>query len=55
MFLTDKTTMANREILRAGMAKVYSFRPNVKYEKEFIRTKNEAKANRVGFWDGYFG
>ena len=55
VFLTDKTTMANREILRAGMAKVYSFRPNVKYEKEFIRTKNEAKANRVGFWDGYFG
>ena len=55
VFLTDKTTMANREILRAGMAKVYSFRPNVKYEKEFIRIQNEAKANRVGFWDGYFG
>ena len=54
VFMEDKTTMANREILRAGMAKTYFIRPNVKYETDFIRIQNEAKRDRVGFWDGYF-
>ena len=55
VFLNDKTTMANREILRAGMAKVYMFRPNTKYEQDFLKVQSEARMNRVGFWDGYFG
>ena len=46
--------MANREILRAGMAKVYSFKPNVKYEREFIKIQNEAKMNRTGLWGTYY-
>ena len=54
VFMEDKTTMANREILRAGMAKVYSFKPNVKYEREFIKIQNEAKMNRTGLWGTYY-
>ncbi len=54
VFMEDKTTMANREILRAGMAKVYSFKPNVKYEREFIKIQNEAKINQTGLWGTYY-
>lgn len=54
VFLEDKATMANREILRAGMAKVYSFKPNVKYEREFINIQNEARMNQIGLWGTYY-
>ena len=54
VFMEDKTTMANREILRAGMAKVYSFKPNVKYEREFLKIQNEAKINQTGLWGTYY-
>ena len=54
VFLEDKATMANREILRAGMAKVYSFPPNVKYESEFLKIQNEARINQTGLWGSYY-
>jgi micrococcal nuclease len=47
---TDNGMMANEELLREGLATVYTFPPNTKYYKRFLEAQEEAKNNKRGMW-----
>lgn len=42
--------MVNLELVREGLATVYTFPPNTKYYEEFIRVQEDARASRKGLW-----
>lgn len=46
------TKMVNVEILRQGVATVYTVPPNVKYVDVLIAAQNEAQAAGLGIWGG---
>lgn len=50
VYLGDK--MVNKELLIAGMAKVATFPPNVKYVEEFRALEKTARDSKVGIWKG---
>ncbi|NQT47084.1 MAG: thermonuclease family protein [Candidatus Omnitrophica bacterium] len=43
-------TFVNAELVREGYAKVYTFPPNVKYNKLFLSLQREARKNKRGLW-----
>ncbi|MBI2900967.1 MAG: thermonuclease family protein [Planctomycetes bacterium] len=49
----DREVMVNAEIVRAGLAYVYTFPPNVRYADEFLACQREARAAGRGFWKDY--
>lgn len=51
VFLSDKVTMVEDELLRNGMAEVMTIEPNSKYAAHFEELENQAKRNRIGFWN----
>ncbi len=46
----DKEVLAQAEILRQGLAYLYTFPPNVKYIDTFVSALKEAKESRRGIW-----
>ena len=46
-------TMANEELLRLGLATLYTLPPNVKYTNTFQAALDEAKAAQRGMWAEY--
>ncbi len=46
----DKEVLAQVEILRQGLAYLYTFPPNVKYVDTLVAALKEAKENRRGIW-----
>lgn len=50
VYIGDK--MVNKELLTAGMAKVATFPPNVKYVEEFKALEKTAQKAKVGIWEG---
>lgn len=43
--------MANRIMVKEGMAKALPVTPNTKYERRFDQDQNEAKKMKKGFWN----
>jgi endonuclease YncB( thermonuclease family) len=46
----DKEVLAQAELLRQGLAYLYTFPPNVKYVDTLVAALKEAKENRRGIW-----
>lgn len=46
----DKEVLAQAELLRQGLAYLYTFPPNVKYIDTLVAALKEAKENRRGIW-----
>lgn len=46
----DEQTMVNARILEDGYAKVYTIKPNDKYEDYFLRLEEEARSGNAGLW-----
>jgi micrococcal nuclease len=44
--------MVNAEIVREGLAMLYTYPPNVKYTKKFLEAQKEARDNKRGLWTG---
>lgn len=42
--------MFNKALLKAGMASVYTYPPDVKYAEEFMELEKEARKNKIGLW-----
>lgn len=42
--------MFNQTLLREGLAKAKTYPPNDKYEEDFLKIQEEAKANNRGLW-----
>ena len=42
--------MLNAELLKAGLAQVYTVPPNVRYAEEFLRWQRQARQARAGLW-----
>lgn len=51
VYLSDKVTMVEEELLRNGMAEVMTIEPNSKYALLFEKLEAEARENKVGFWN----
>lgn len=49
------STMANAELLRQGLATLYTVPPNVKYADLFTSAQNEARAAGRGIWEAPAG
>jgi len=47
---TDNDVMANLELVRKGLATIYTFPPNVKYMDAFLEAQEEARRNKSGMW-----
>lgn len=45
--------MVNAYLLKEGYAQVYTFPPNVKYEKYFLKLQKEARENNKGLWGNF--
>lgn len=55
MFIGDDEVWAQQEMLRAGLARVYSFADNRSCLEELYRTEAVARAERAGIWaDPYY-
>lgn len=50
VYLDDKTTMVQDELLRNGLAEVMTVLPNSKYAAHFEEIEKQARKNKVGFW-----
>lgn len=46
----DKEVFAQAELLKNGLAYLYTFPPNVKYTKVLVEALKSARANRRGVW-----
>jgi len=44
--------MVNIEMVRQGLAMIYTYPPNVKYSKMFLDFQREAKDSKIGLWAG---
>jgi micrococcal nuclease len=44
--------MVNAEILKEGLAMIYTYPPNVKYSKTLLEAQREARDNKKGIWTG---
>ena len=47
-------TMVNLELVRQGLANIYTVPPNVKYEEQFLAAEREARQAERGLWDSEF-
>ncbi|MFH0877164.1 MAG: thermonuclease family protein [Candidatus Omnitrophota bacterium] len=45
-----REVMVQEELLRQGLAYLYTFSPNIKYVDRLVAALNEAKRKRVGLW-----
>ncbi|MFA5389245.1 MAG: thermonuclease family protein [Candidatus Omnitrophota bacterium] len=50
VYIEDK--MANIEIVKEGLAMIYTYPPNIKYSQDFLDAQKEAKDNERGLWAG---
>jgi micrococcal nuclease len=48
VYIGDK--MANIEMIREGLAMIYTYPPNVKYSQRFLNAQKEARDNKKGLW-----
>lgn len=48
VYIGDK--MVNIEMVREGLAMIYTYPPNVKYSKRFLDAQKEARNNKKGLW-----
>jgi micrococcal nuclease len=44
--------MVNAEIVREGLAMIYTYPPNVRYVEKFLEAQKEARDNKKGLWLG---
>jgi len=44
--------MVNVEMVREGLAMIYTYPPNVKYSQKFLDAQKEARDNKKGLWAG---
>ncbi len=51
----DDNVMINSELLRQGLAVLYTFPPNVKYMDLLLEAQNEARRNKRGLWGSLKG
>jgi micrococcal nuclease len=49
-YIHSDGVMVNLELVREGLATVYTFPPNIKYYEELIRAQDHARAGRKGLW-----
>lgn len=42
--------MVNLELVKAGLARVYTFPPNVRYAQRFMAAQKEARSRKAGMW-----
>lgn len=55
IYLEDKVTMVQDELLKAGMAQTLTIQPNSKYASRFHELQVEARESGAGFWrTGFF-
>lgn len=55
VYLSDKKTMVNREMVERGYARVVLYEPNSKYYSDLSRLEDIARFKRNGLWGtGYF-
>ena len=50
----DEQTMLQEELLKNGLATVYTVQPNSKYSDEFFKIQKTARENNIGFWETKF-
>lgn len=50
VYLKDKTWL-NGEMVKLGMAHVYTFAPNFKYAKELNQLEQQARQQKLGIWN----
>ena len=56
IYMSDKETMVQKELLKAGLATTMTIQPNSKYANQFYAIQVEARENQKGFWEtGFFG
>lgn len=48
VYIEDK--MVNLEMVRQGLAMIYTYPPNVKYSQRFLDAQREARDNKRGLW-----
>ncbi|MDO8602815.1 MAG: thermonuclease family protein [Candidatus Omnitrophota bacterium] len=48
VYIEDK--MVNVEIVREGLAMIYTYPPNVRYSQKFLDAQREARDNKRGLW-----
>lgn len=48
VYIEDK--MVNIEMVRQGLAMIYTYPPNVKYSQRFLDAQREARDNKTGLW-----
>jgi endonuclease YncB( thermonuclease family) len=49
----DEEIFLNSELLKEGYAVLYTYPPNTKHVKEFIKAQREAREKGQGLWGGY--
>lgn len=49
----DREIMVNLELIRAGLAYVYTLPPNVKHAESLLACQKDARENARGFWKEY--
>jgi len=55
VYLDDKQTMFEKIMISEGLCKVVKYEPNVKYVDELYKLQDEARKNKVGFYEtGYY-
>ena len=50
VYLLDRGTFVNAEILKEGYGQVMTIPPNVKYAEYFLKLQKEAREKKRGFW-----
>lgn len=56
IYVGDKNSgninFVNMELVKAGLARVKKYKPDLKYFKELEKAENYAKQNKIGLWGG---
>ena len=47
----DREVFVNKELVLEGYARVFTYPPDVKYQKDFLKAEKEAKENARGLWN----
>ncbi len=45
-----ESLLVNAELIKRGLARVYSHRPNLKYRDHFVSLQKQAREKRIGIW-----
>ena len=50
--MTEKVQFVNMELVKAGLARVKEYKPDLKYLGELEKAENYARENKIGLWGG---